>query len=115
MLGSFALGQQALGAYVEGGRPGADTTPPTTPGGVGGYDAAWRSHWQDAWRRGLRRAQLRALIHESEDYKRARRKLAMLHEHLMMAEQYKDARKIRIIREKIEAVEHEIEMMERLD
>jgi hypothetical protein len=114
MLGSFALGQQALGAFADSSLV-PDLSHIASPTGVGGYANAWQDHWRDKRRRDRREAVLLATIRASEGYKRAQRKLRMLQEHLDMAEENVDARMVRIVRGKIGALENEIRMMERLD
>jgi hypothetical protein len=114
MLGSFALGQQALGAFADSSLV-PDLSHIAPPTGAGGYANAWQDHWRDKRRRDRREAILLATIRASEGYKRAQRKLRMLQEHLDMAEENEDKRMAWIVRQKIETVENEIRMMEQTD
>jgi hypothetical protein len=111
MLGSFALGQQALGAFAEGGFA-PDTSHIAPPTGAGGVPA-WRKYGSEEWENRKRNAMLLALIRDSGDYKRLIRKLQMLQEHLLMAEgdRYRTAE----VKRKIAAIEEQIRMMEQLD
>jgi hypothetical protein len=81
--------------------------------GAGGYAKTWDDHWREKEKRETRRRQLLALIRSSDDYRRLKRKLDMLSEHLL------DAKGSRIqtikVNEKIAEIEAQIEMMERLE
>jgi hypothetical protein len=79
--------------------------------GAGGA-RAWRDRYREDGLEKQRRAMLLALIRSSDDYKRLKRKLAMLQEHLL------DARgrvETVTVKEKIAEIEAQIEMMERLE
>jgi hypothetical protein len=99
---------------ADGGEIPVDPSPQDLPGaatGAGGA-AAWRARKREDDLEKVRRAYLLALIRQSDDYKRLKRKLAMLHEHLL------DARgrvETVTVREKIAEIEAQIEMMERLE
>jgi hypothetical protein len=83
---------------------------PITTGAGGAL--AWNHHRREDEGKKRRRVALLALIRASDDYRRLRRKLAMLQEHLL------DARgrvETVTVREKIAEIEDQIEMMERLD
>jgi predicted secreted protein len=79
--------------------------------GAGGAKA-WSDRYRENTAEKQRRAMLLALIRSSDDYRRLKRKLAMLQEHLL------DARgrvETVTVKEKIAEIERQIEMMERLE
>jgi hypothetical protein len=76
-------------------------------GSAGGI-RAWRDYRRDKDAEDNRKAILLALIRSSDEYKRLQRKLRMLHEHLL------DDPKSWRVKEKIAAIEEQIEMMERI-
>jgi hypothetical protein len=78
--------------------------------GAGGA-RAWRVHWDEERKNAIRRAYLLDQIRSSEGYRRLKRKLAMLHEHLLDATRETRNR----IEERIAEVEEQIEMMERIE
>jgi hypothetical protein len=89
--------------------PVEDQPLPST--GAGGA-LAWRTRQREEEGEKRRRAALLLLIRASDDYRRLKRKLAMLQEHLL------DARgrvETVTVKEKIADIEAQIEMMERLD
>jgi hypothetical protein len=77
------------------------------PEGVGGT-LAWRNYRKEKDEKDNRRAILLALVRSSDEYKRLQRKLRMLHEHLL------DDPKSWQVKDRIAAIEAQIEMMERL-
>jgi hypothetical protein len=92
-------------------RGDSDVPAPIPTIGAGGAKA-WHDRYREDGLEKVRRAYLLALIRQSDDYKRLKRKLAMLHEHLL------DARgrvETVTVREKIAEIEAQIEMMERLE
>jgi hypothetical protein len=92
----------------------ADPSPQDVAGGATGAGgaAAWRTRKREDDLEKVRKAYLLSLIRQSDDYRRLKRKLAMLHEHLL------DARgrvETVTVKEKIADIEAQIEMMERLE
>jgi hypothetical protein len=94
----------------------ADPSPQDTAGtttGAGGFAKAWDDHWREKEKRDARKRHLLALVRSSDDYRRLKRKLAMLAEHLLDAKGSR-AQTIKV-NEKIAEIEAQIEMMERLE
>jgi hypothetical protein len=80
-----------------------------TAGGVAsGFAEAWRAHGRDKVKRDKDRREQLALIRASDAYKKLKRKLHMLHEHLS------DDPYSQWILDKIEDIDSQIEKMERL-
>jgi hypothetical protein len=101
-------------APTEPDNPGIPSVPVdvvTDPGGAGGA-LAWRRRHQEHETEKRRRAALLALIRQSDDYKRLKRKLAMLQEHLLDAVGRVETV---TVKDKIAEIEAQIEMMERLE
>jgi hypothetical protein len=91
--------------------PGTDAgSGSSAGGGAGGYAKSWRDHWEAERKLAIRRAYLLDQIRSSDGYRRLKRKLAMLHEHLLDATWVNRDR----IEERIAEIEEQIEMMERL-
>jgi hypothetical protein len=88
-----------------------DLVPPAVEQGAGGA-LAWRARYQEEDGKKRRRAALLALIRGSDDYKRLKRRLAMLQEHLLDA---KGRVETVTVKEKIADIEAQIEMMERIE
>jgi predicted nuclease of restriction endonuclease-like RecB superfamily len=111
MLGFQALVVSALVSSSADDEVFAGVHAPHTVVGAGGA-RAWRDRYREDGLEKVRRAYLLALVRQSDDYKRLKRKLAMLREHLL------DARgrvETVTVREKIADIEAQIEMMERLE
>jgi hypothetical protein len=91
----------------------ADVPEVPTPHSISGAGGAlaWRARYREEEGEKRRRAALLALIRSSDDYKRLKRKLAMLQEHLLDA---RGRAETVTIKEKIAEIESQIEMMERL-
>jgi hypothetical protein len=113
MLGFQALVVSALVSSSIADEVSSGDHAPHSVVGAGGYARAWDDHWKDKEKRETRKRHLLALIRSSDEYRRLKRKLAMLGEHLL------DASGSRVqtikVNEKIAEIESQIEMMERLE